>query len=116
MSKTVYRSLFISLLYAVSGFTANPAHALSDDDVKSIMKKSNCFKCHTETKDKPKDGPPYAEVAEYFKKEKNAEADLYKRLTTVTQVKIKDEKKDHEPLKTKDDAEIKAVIRWILSR
>lgn len=116
MSTTAHRSLLVSMMYAASLLMGSPALALSDDEVKSIMKKSNCFKCHTETKDKPKDGPPYAEVAEYFKKEKNAEADLYKRLTTVTQVKIKDEKKDHEPLKTRDDAEIKAVIKWILSR
>lgn len=116
MSQVINRSAFFSAVLATLFFMGSAAHALTDDEVKSIMKKSNCFKCHTETKDKPKDGPPYAEVAEYFKKEKNAEADLYKRLTTVTKVKIKDEKKDHEPLKTKDDAEIKAVIRWILSR
>ena len=66
----------------------NTAYALSDADVKSIMKKSTCFKCHAETAEKSKDGPSYPEIATDFKGKKNAEADLYKRLTTTTKVKI----------------------------
>ncbi|NJD25104.1 MAG: c-type cytochrome [Betaproteobacteria bacterium] len=78
------------------------------------MKKSNCFRCHAE--DKPKDGPTYKEIAEKNRDKPDIEAKFYKRITTFEKVEIKGKKEDHEPLKTKDDEEIKAVVKWILSR
>ncbi|AXS81534.1 class I cytochrome c [Dechloromonas sp. HYN0024] len=94
--------------------TATSASALSDDEVKSLMKKNNCFKCHAENK--AKDGPSYKEIAEKNRDKPDIAAKFYKRVTSFEQVEIKGKKEDHEPLKTKDDAEIKAIVQWILTR
>lgn len=91
-------------------------YALTDAEIKPIMKQSNCFKCHAESEGKAKDGPSYQKIAEKNKGKPDIEAKFYKRLTTLEKVEIKGKKQDHEPLKTKDDAEIKAVVQWILSR
>ena len=93
---------------------ATSASALSDDETKSLMKKNNCFKCHAENK--AKDGPSYKEIAEKNRGKPDIEAKFYKRVTTYEKVEIKGKQEDHEPLKTKDDAEIKAIVQWILSR
>lgn len=93
---------------------ASSASALSDNEVKSLMKKSNCFRCHAE--DKAKDGPTYKEIAEKNRGKPDIEATFYKRVTTFEKVEIKGKKEDHEPLKTKKDDEIKAVVQWILTR
>jgi cytochrome c len=101
-------------IFALLFLSAGSASALSDSEVKSLMKKSNCFRCHAE--DKAKDGPTYKEIAEKNRNKPDIEAIFYKRITTFEKVEIKGKKEDHEPLKTKDDAEIKAVVKWILSR
>ena len=44
------------------------------------------------------------------------EAALYKHLTTNPKIKIDGKEETHESLKTKNDAEIKNVIAYILSR
>lgn len=101
--------LFSALLMNVTA-----ASAISDDDVKSLMKKNNCFKCHAENK--AKDGPSYKEIAEKNRDKPDIAAKFYKRVTSYEKVEIKGKQEDHEPLKTKDDAEIKAIVNWILTR
>lgn len=101
--------LFSALLMNVTA-----ASALSDDEVKSLMKKNNCFKCHAENK--AKDGPSYKEIAEKNRDKPEIFAKFYKRVTSYEKVEIKGKQEDHEPLKTKDDAEIKAIVNWILTR
>lgn len=101
-------------IFALLLLGAGSASALSDNEVKSLMKKSNCFRCHAE--DKAKDGPTYKEIADKNRNKPGIEAEFYKRVTTFEKVEIKGKKEDHEPLKTKNDAEIKAVVQWILSR
>ena len=64
-----------------------PAARADDAAVESLMKKSNCFKCHAV--DKKKDGPPYKEVAAKYKGKPDAEAKLYTHLTTNPKVKVK---------------------------
>lgn len=103
--------VFTALLMNVTA-----ANALTDAEIKPLMKQSNCFKCHAESKAKAKDGPSYQEIAEKNKAKPDIEAKFYKRITTLEKVEIKGKKEDHEPLKTKDDAEIKAIVKWILSR
>lgn len=91
------------------------APALADDaSVEALMKKSNCFKCHAV--DKKKDGPAFKETAAKYKGKADAEAKLYTHLTTNPKVKVDDKEEMHDSLKTKNDAEIKEVIKWILSR
>ncbi len=88
------------------------------DAVQALMKKSNCSKCHAT--DKKKDGPPYKETAkkytEKYKDMAEAEQKLYTHLTTNPKVKVDGKEEEHTSLKTKNDAEIRSVIQWILTR
>ena len=98
--------------FAVLG--SAPVARADDAAVESLMKKSNCFKCHAV--DKKKDGPPYKEVAAKYKGKPDAEEKLYIHLTTNPKVKVDGKEESHDSLKTKDDAQIREVIKWILSR
>jgi cytochrome c len=80
----------------------------------ALMKKSGCFKCHSVTA--KKEGPPYKEVAAKFKGKADAEATLFKHLTTNPKIKVDGKEELHDSLKTKNDADIKNVIAFILSR
>jgi cytochrome c len=80
----------------------------------ALAKKSGCLKCHAI--DRKKDGPAYKEVAAKYKGKPDAEEKLYTHLTTNPKVKVDGKEEQHESLKTKDDAAIKNVIHWILSR
>lgn len=92
------------------------SHAFSDDEIRGILKKSNCFKCHSELENKAKDAPSFKELAEDVRKRPNREERFYKRVTTKTTAEVKGKEVDHEPLKTKDEKEIRAVVKWLLSR
>lgn len=80
----------------------------------ALAKKSGCLKCHSVTQ--KKDGPSYKSVAEKYKGKADAEATLYKHLTTNPTIKVDGKEEQHDSLKTKNDAEIRNVIKWILSR
>lgn len=102
---------------ALVGLTLSGAVAaaeVDDDGAQALMKKSGCFKCHAV--DKKKDGPPYKEVAAKYKGKPDAEEKLYVHATTNPKVKIDGKEESHESLKTKDEAQIRNVIKWILSR
>ncbi len=95
------------LLASTSGLAQDKGAA------ESLMKKSGCFKCHSLSA--KKDGPSYASVAEKYKGKADAEQKLYTHLTTHPKVKIDGKEEEHASLKTKDDAEIKNVVKFILS-
>lgn len=83
-------------------------------DSESLMKKSGCFKCHSV--DKKKDAPPYKEIAAKYKGAADAQQKLYTHLTTHPKVKVDGEEEEHDSLKTTDDADVHAVIQWVLAR
>jgi cytochrome c len=97
-------------------FAAGVVHAQGADvaGAEALMKKSGCFKCHSVSA--KKDGPSFKSVAEKYKGKPDAESALYKHLTTGPTVKIDGKEERHEVIKTKNDAEIKNVIAYILSR
>lgn len=100
---------------AAVGISALPsAFAQGADAAEALMKKSGCFKCHAVSA--KKDGPSYKSVAEKYKGKADGEAKLYAHLTTNPKVKVDGKEEMHESLKTKNDAEIKNVIQFILSR
>lgn len=103
----VATALFLPLPRAVlaSNFDADAADAL--------VGKSGCKKCHAI--DKEKNGPPYRKVAENYKGKTDAEDKLFVHMTTNPKVKYDEKEESHASLKTKDEAEIRNVIRWILS-
>lgn len=98
------------LLVLLSG----SAHALDAAAAESLARKSDCFKCHAI--DKKKDGPPYKEIAAKYKGKPDAEQKLFTHLTTSPKVKVDDKEEEHTSLKTKNEAEIRNVVQWILSR
>ncbi|MGA8049844.1 MAG: c-type cytochrome [Burkholderiales bacterium] len=93
---------------------ATAARAFDEEAAKSLMKKSNCFKCHAI--DKKKDAPSYQETAKKLKGKPDAEKELYTHLTTHPKVKVDGKEEEHTSLKTKDDAAIKNVIQFILAQ
>ena len=108
------------LLFVLAGFAfvclGNAAllHAAGDAAVEALLKKSNCLKCHA--LDKKKNGPPFKETANKYRDKADAEQKLYTHLTTNPKIKIDDKEELHDSLKTKNEADIRNVARWILTR
>jgi len=105
----------LTLLAAACGLAiASFAHAAVDADAaQALLKKSDCFKCHAI--DKKKDGPAYKEVSKKYKGKADAEDKLTKHITTSPMVEIDGKKEEHKSIKSKDPAEIKNVVDYILS-
>ena len=98
----------ISLPVMVAAQTVDVAAA------EALMKKSGCMKCHSVSA--KKEGPPFKETAAKYKGKPDAEAALVKHLTTSPKVKVDGKEELHDALKTKNEAEIKNVVAYILSR
>ena len=95
--------------------SALPAHAAVDEDAaQALAKKDKCTKCHSV--DKKKDGPSFKETAAKYKGKADAEAKLYTHLTTSPKVKVDGKEEEHTSVKSQDEAEIKNLIAYILSR
>ena len=101
---------WLSLVWVASASAQN----LNAPAAEALMKKSNCFKCHSV--DKKKDGPSYKEVLAKHKGEADLEQKLFVHLTTTPMVKVDGNEEEHEALKTKKEEDVRNVIRWILSR
>lgn len=111
---TQFRVLLVLVLWGMFGsvFSANAADA---DAAKATARQSGCFKCHSVEKEK--DGPAFRKVAEKYRGKANAEERLITHITTGEKAKFPDgHEEDHKIIKTKDMAEIKNLIGWILSQ
>ena len=91
-----------------------PAHAQDVSAAEALMKKSGCLKCHSVSA--KKEGPPFKETAAKYKGKADAEAALFKHLTTNPKIKVDGKEEMHDNLKTKNEGEIKNVVAYILSR
>lgn len=95
-----------------------PAIVLSadvdEDAAKRLAKKSGCFKCHAI--DKKKDAPSFKETATKLKGKPDAEKELYTHLTTNPKVKVDGKEERHKSPKTKDEDDIRNLVRWIMSQ
>lgn len=80
----------------------------------ALAKKSNCTKCHSV--DKKKDGPSFSVTSAKYKGDADAEAKLIKHITTGPKIKIDDVEEEHQIVKSKDETEIRNLVRYILSR
>ncbi|HEX9182118.1 MAG TPA: c-type cytochrome [Burkholderiales bacterium] len=98
----------------IAGVWSASAQAQDVSAAEALMKKSGCNKCHSLSA--KKEGPPYKETAAKYKGKADGEASLYKHLTTNPKVKVEGKEELHDGLKTKNDADIKNVIAYILSR
>jgi cytochrome c len=93
---------------------ANPAWAADAAAAQDLAKKSDCFKCHAT--DKKKDGPSFKETAAKYKGKANGEADVTKHVTTSPKVKVDGVEEEHKPVKSKNEAEVRNLVQWILAQ
>jgi cytochrome c len=92
-----------------------PAQAQVDvSAAEALVKKSGCTKCHSVSA--KKEGPSFKQTAEKYKGKADAEKALVTHLTTNPKIKVDGKEELHDSLKTKNDAEVKNVVHYILSR
>ena len=111
-----FRFAPIALLAAASVclLSTTAGAAVNEDAAKATAKRNDCFKCHAI--DKTKKGPSYHKVAEKYKGKADGEEKIIKNITTAPKVKLEDgSEEEHKIIDTKDKAEIKNLIDWILS-
>jgi len=110
-------ALFLALGVIALGVgtgVARAADPVDADSAQALMKKSDCGKCHAV--DKKKDGPAYKETAAKYKGKATAEDELYKHLTTSPKVKIDGKEEEHKAVNSKNEAEVRNLVRYILTR
>jgi cytochrome c len=93
---------------------AGSAQNVDATAAEALAKKSGCLKCHAV--DRKKDGPSFKETAGKYKGKPDAEEKILTHLTTNPKIKVDGKEELHDNLKTKDEAAMKNVVRWILSR
>jgi len=109
----IQRSIAIGFLCsAILG--VRPVSALDVDAAQTLARQSGCLKCHAV--DKLKTGPAYRDVAAKYKGDPGAEAKLIHHVTSGERAKFPDgHEEDHAIVKSKDPAQIKNLVDWILS-
>lgn len=112
MARKLARYSLAGMLAAVAAPVA--AQAVDVGAAEALAKKSGCMKCHSVSA--KKEGPPFKETAAKYKGKADAEASLVKHLTTNPKVKVDGKEELHDSLKTKNDADVLNVVRYILSR
>lgn len=108
----VLRTMLVATLTSCT--LAVQAQAVDIASAESVLEASKCAKCHSV--DKQKDGPSFKKTAAKYKGKADAEAKLFTHLTTGPKIKIDGVEEEHTKVKAKDDAAIKNLVRYILSR
>jgi cytochrome c len=99
----------------IAGLWAAQAQAAPDvAKAEALMKKSGCNKCHALSA--KKEGPPYKETAAKYKGKADGADKLFTHLTTNPKIKVEGKEELHDGLKTKNDADVKNVVEYILTR
>ena len=80
----------------------------------ALLKKSGCMKCHAVSA--KKEGPSFKDVAAKYKGKPDGVAAVTKQITASPKMKIDGREELHDALKTKNEAEVKNVVAYILSR
>ena len=112
--KSNISTLFGIVAFSAAGLMSSSSFAMDPVAAEQMVRQNGCFKCHSI--EKKKDGPPYKEVAAKYKGKPEAEARLTTHITTGEKAKFPDgHEEEHKIIKTKDPAEIKNVVQWILS-
>ena len=101
-------------LCAAAGMSLAHAQQVDVSAAEALMKKSGCLKCHSVSA--KKEGPPFKETAAKYKGKADAEKALVTHLTTNPKVKVDGKEELHDSLKTKNQADVLNVVRYILSR
>ena len=91
------------------------AQAFDENAAKATAKRNDCFKCHAI--DKNKKGASYKSIAKKLKGKPDAEQEIMKNLFDEPEVKLSDGTKEkHKVIDTKDKAELKNLMDWILAQ
>lgn len=116
MKSGIARLSLIAASAVVLAFSSAAGAAVDAEAAKALAKKNDCFKCHAI--DKTKKGPSYQKIAAKYKgKEAEGEQKMIKNITTGPKVKLEDgTEEDHKIIDTKDQAEMKNLVQWILSQ
>lgn len=93
---------------------AAPVLAVDESAATDLLKDSRCTKCHAVAIERI--GPPFRDVAAKYKDKSDAQLTLTKHVTMPSEVEIDGEKKAHGLVESKDPAQIKNLVEWILSR
>jgi cytochrome c len=101
----------VALLLAPSSASAQ---AVDNDSAIALAKSGDCFKCHAI--DKAKKAPSYIRIAQKYAGNPNAESIIEQHLKGNPMVKLEDGDEPHKAPPAKSDAELRNLIRWILSR
>lgn len=104
----------LSIGVALTTLAVTPAAlALDAAGAEALVRKSKCMTCHSI--DKKKDGPAYKEIAAKYKGKPDAVPKLTKHITEPSTVKVEGKEEEHELIRSKDPAEIRNVVDWLLS-
>ena len=102
--------------FAAASFSSTTL-ALDADAAKDLLKQNKCTQCHG--MDKDKDGPSLKKIAATYKPKADGEAKLVKHLMSGPKVKLADgTEEEHKVVKTtpaKDEAQVKNLVKYILS-
>lgn len=111
-----FRGSTTALAAAALALFAAGAQAQSVDvsAAEALAKKSGCMKCHSVSA--KKEGPPFKETAAKYKGKPDAEKALFTHLTTNPKIKVDGNEERHDSPKTKNEAEIRNLVQYILSR
>lgn len=109
-------SLSCGLFLAFGGLSfSSSAQAVDPEAAKVLARQSGCFKCHAATK--KKDGPSFHETAVKYKGKAGAVERLTIHITSGEKAKFEDGHEEEHPIvKSKDKAQIKNLIEWILAQ
>ncbi len=111
--RTLLPPFLLSLTLAMAMSSASAA--VDEDAAKALFKKNDCTKCHAPAKEKK--GPSLKKIAKENKGKADVEAKLLKHITSSPKVKLDDgTEEEHKMIDTKDQAEMKNLIQWILAQ
>ena len=99
----------------VGAFALAPVVQAADADAaQELAKKEDCLKCHAI--DKKMEAKSFTDIGKKYAGKADSEAKLLHHITSGEKVKMEDgTEEDHKIIKTKDVAEQKNLIAWILS-
>lgn len=102
--------------FVAAGFMGVAPGALAQDAAaaEALARKSGCLKCHSVTQ--KKDAPAYRDVAAKYKGQADAEKKIVAFISTNAKIKVDGKEEEHDALKTKNEAEVQNVAKWILTR
>jgi len=114
MNRTVSAWMAAAVFFAAGSGLALAQPAVDVAAAEALMKKSGCNKCHSISA--KKEGPPYKETAAKYKGKADGEQKLFTHLSTNPKVKVDGKEELHDSLKSKNDDDIRNVVRYVLSR